>query len=410
MEVHSFFLSLLLILLTARLFGELATRLNLPSVLGELLAGILLGPSLLGWVEPTDIFRLLAEIGIILMLFEVGLGADLLQLVKSGSKSATVAISGVFFPFLFGFSLSYWVFSFSLLQAFFIGGTLTATSIGITVRVLTDIRLQHAVEGQVVLGAAVLDDVVGIVLLAMLYEFSTRGGISLMNAGTVFLFIVVYFLLAPIAAKLISLFINHIHSRTEMAGLIPTSIVSLVLFFAWVAHTIGAPELMGGFAAGLALSRRFFMPFGIALHSDRGFSHRIEAQMKPIIRLFTPIFFVVVGLSLNLHELDWHSPKFWLFSLSLFLVAALGKLLGPFLLRQSWPSRWLIGLAMVPRAEVGLVFAELGHSSGILGQEIYAGLIFVIALTTLLPPVAMKWIHRRYRISEKKQSPEQSQG
>jgi Kef-type K+ transport system membrane component KefB len=151
------------------------------------------------------------------------------------------------------------------------------------------------------------------------------------------------------------------------------------------------------------------MPFGIALHSDKQFSHRIEAQMKPIIRLFTPIFFVVVGLSLNLHELNWHSSKFWLFSLSLFLVAALGKLLGPFLLRQSWTSRWLIGLAMVPRAEVGLVFAELGHSSGILGQEIYAGLIFVIALTTLLPPVAMKWIHRRYRIREKIKSQEKNQ-
>jgi len=396
MEVHSFFLSLLIILLAARLFGELANRLTLPSVLGELVAGILIGPSLLGWVEPSEIFRLLAEVGIILMLFEVGLGTDLLQLVRASNKSAIVAFSGVLFPFLFGFTLSYWGFSFSLLQALFIGGTLTATSIGITVRVLTDIRLQHAVEGQVVLGAAVLDDVIGIVLLAMLYEFSTRGGISLMNAGTVLLFIVIYFLLAPVTAKLISQLIKHVDSRTELAGLIPTSIVSLVLFFAWVAHAIGAPELMGGFAAGLALSRRFFMPFGIALHTDKDFSHRIEAQMKPIIRLFTPIFFVVVGLSINLHELDWQSPTFWLFSISLLVIAVLGKLLGPFMIRQSWPSRWLIGLAMVPRAEVGLVFAELGHSSGILGQEIYAGLVFVIALTTLLPPIAMKWIYRRY--------------
>jgi len=396
MEVHSFFLSLLFILLAARLFGELANRLKLPSVLGELLAGIVLGPSLLDWVEPSEIFRLLAEIGIILMLFEVGLGTDLLKLVQASSRSALVAFAGVLFPFLFGFTLSYWGFSYSLLQALFIGGTLTATSIGITVRVLTDIRLQHAVEGQIVLGAAVLDDVIGIVLLAMLYEFSTRGGISLMNAGTVLLFIVIYFLLAPLTAKLISQLINRADSRNEVSGLIPTSIVSLVLFFAWVAHTIGAPELMGGFAAGLALSRRFFMPFGIALHTDKGFSHRIEAQMKPIIRLFTPIFFVVVGLSINLHELDWQSPSFWLFSLSLLVIAVLGKLLGPFMLRHSWPSRWLIGLAMVPRAEVGLVFAELGHSSGILGQETYASLVFVIALTTLLPPIAMKWIYRRY--------------
>ena len=115
-------------------------------------------------------------------------------------------------------------------------------------------------------------------------------------------------MLAPVAAKLISVVIKRLDARSEIPGLIPTTIVSLVLFFAWLAYVIGAPELLGGFAAGLALSRRFFLPLGIALHADEAFAERIETQTKPIVQLFTPIFFVMVGLSLNLREIDWSSP------------------------------------------------------------------------------------------------------
>lgn len=390
MNTHTFFLYLLIILLTARIFAEIAVRLGAPSVLGELCAGVVLGPSLLGWLEPNDVLRLMAEIGIILLLFEVGLETDVRRLVNAGRKSLVVAMGGFFVPFTLGFTLGYWIFDLSMLVSLFIGGTLTATSIGITIRVLSDLGRQQEKEGQIVLGAAVLDDVMGVVLLALLYEFSIGGSISMINASKVLLFVTIFFVIAPIAAKLISLLIKHFDDTRHIPGLIPTTIVSLVLFFAWLAHAVGAPELLGGFAAGLALSRRFFLPFGIALSTDRAFAHRIEDQMRPIIQLFTPIFFVVVGLSLNLREIDWSSPFIWSFSVLFFAIAVFGKFAGALLISEPWRIRLVTGLAMVPRGEVGLIFAELGRISGIFNNEIYAGMVIVIALTTLLPPLLLK--------------------
>lgn len=396
MEVHTFFLYLLIILLTARIFAEIARRMGIAPVIGELFAGLLLGPSMLGWIEPYDALRLLAEIGIILLLFEVGLETDVKRLTQTGLESTFVALMGFVLPFVLGFGLSYGIFQLPLLTSLFIGGTLTATSIGITVRVLKDVFRHQSREGQIVLGAAVLDDVFGVVLLGLLYEYSTGGGINIVSTGKILMFIAIFFMLAPVAAKLISLIIRYVDGVTEIPGLIPTTIVSLVLFFAWLAHEVGAPELLGGFAAGLALSRRFFLPFGVALHHDPDFSLRIENQMKPIIHLFTPIFFVMVGLSLNFREIDWSSPFIWMFSLSLFSVAILGKLLGALIIREPWEARWVIGIAMMPRGEVGLVFAELGRASGIFNNEIYAGIVIVVAMTTPLPPLVIKWLYSRY--------------
>lgn len=396
METHTFFLYLLTILLAARLMAEIAVRLNFPSVIGELMAGVILGPSLLGWLEPNEVLKLLAEIGIILLLFQVGLETDVRRLANTGQKSFIVAIGGFLVPFVLGFFLGYWIFNLSLLVSLFIGGTLTATSIGITIRVLSDLKRQQEKEGQIVLGAAVLDDIMGVVLLALLYEFSIGGGINMINASKVLMFVGAFFILAPLAAKMISILIHRYDSISEIAGLIPTTIVSLVLFFAWLAHEVGAPELLGGFAAGLALSRRFFLPFGIALSTDKVFSHRIEDQMRPIIHLFTPIFFVMVGLSLNLREIDWSSPFIWSFSLLFFTIAVLGKFSGALFIKEPWKMRLMVGLAMVPRGEVGLIFAELGRVSGIFNNEIYAGMVIVIALTTILPPLIMKWSYSRY--------------
>jgi len=398
METHVFFLHLLVILLTARLLGEIAVRLNAPAVIGELTAGIVLGPSLLQFLEPDAVLKLLAEIGIILLLFQVGLETDVRHLARAGPKSLVVAGFGFIMPFVLGAGLAYWIFDTPVLTALFIGGTLTATSIGITVRVLSDLKRQHQSEGQIVLGAAVLDDVLGVILLALLYEFSIAGGLSMSNASRVFIFVSLFFVLAPVAAKLISQLISRFNEVTEIPGLIPTTMVSLVLFFAWLAHAVGAPELLGGFAAGLALSRRFFLPFGIALRTNRKFAECITRQMRPIVQLFTPIFFVMVGLSLNLREIDWGSPFIWGFSALFFTIAIVGKFTGAALIREPWLSRVIIGTAMSPRGEVGLIFAELGRASGIFSNEVYAGMIIVIALTTLLPPLVIKKLYRRYPV------------
>jgi len=395
-ETHTFLAQLLLILIVARLLAELAARLQVPTVLGELSAGVLLGPSLLGWIAPTTTIQLLAEVGIILLLFKVGIDTDIRRLVRAGRYSFVVALGGFLMPLIAAFVLGYGLFDLPPLVALFVGGTLTATSIGITVRVLNDLNRQHEREGEIVLGAAVLDDVMGVVLLAILYEFSLSGAVSVVNVGRVLVFIMIFFLCAPMAAKLISLAIRRFDDYTETPGLIPTMIICLVLFFAWLAHVVGAPELLGGFAAGLALSRRFFLPFGVALHNDRKFAGRIEVQMNPIVYIFSPIFFVTVGLSLNFREIEWSSPFIWSFALSFFVVAVAAKFTGALLIPVNVRQRIVIGLAMVPRGEVGLIFAELGRSTGIFNMEVYAGMVIVIAFTTLISPIAMKMFYARH--------------
>jgi Kef-type K+ transport system membrane component KefB len=395
MDAHNILIQLVLILFSARIVGEIAAFFKAPSVIGELIAGVIIGPSVLGLIEISSPIHLLAQIGIILLLFEVGIETDIGRLASSGLKAITVAVGGVTLPFFFGFLTSYYFFHFELLVSLFIGSTLTATSIGITLRVLQDLKKQNAHESQIVIGAAVLDDIIGIILLSMLYEFSISGSINLLNAAKVFMFIILYFLISPIAAKSVSMTIKKWDEKSEIPGLLPTTIVSLILLFAWIAHELGAPELLGGFAAGLAISRQFFFPFAAFLHQAPEFSHKVEEQMKPIVHLFAPIFFVSIGLSLDLKSIDWGSTFIWILTGSLFVVAVLGKLMsGFFLFREKLKSKLIIGTAMTPRGEVGLIFANLGLTSGVFKNDVYASIILVIALTTLLAPFALKYVYR----------------
>lgn len=391
-----FFLQLVLILVAARFLGELVARVKIPAVVGELLAGVLLGPSLLNWIQPTDTITLLAEIGVVLLLFEVGLETDLAKLVRAGLASLSAASAGVVAPLVFGFAISYYFFSLSTLQSLFIGSTLTATSIGITVRVLADLKRQHRHEAQIVLGAAIIDDIIGIILLAFLYEFSASGAVNTSAAGKVLVFITVFLCAAPIFAKLISSVIKYYDELSEIPGLLPSAIVGLLLLFAWLAHQFGAPELLGGFAAGLALSPHFILPLPTYFQTDERFSERVGRQMRPIVHLFTPIFFVNIGLALNLREVAWDSSFVWLSSVFLLIAAVIGKLsAGYVLFGESRLVRWAVGIAMIPRGEVGLIFAEVGKASGVFGQELYATMIIVIVLTTVLAPIALRGFYAR---------------
>jgi Kef-type K+ transport system membrane component KefB len=394
METHAFLIQLVIILFSARILGEIAAYFNVPSVIGEIVAGILIGPSVLGFIELTPPIHLLAQIGIILLLFEVGIETDMGRLTSSGNKALLVAIVGVVLPFIFGFFISYSLFNLTLLASLLIGSTLTATSIGITLRVLRDLNKQNTQEAGIIIGAAVLDDIIGIILLAVLYEFSLTGAVNLWNGGRVLLFIFFFFLVSPIAAKFVSKIIQKWDEKSIIPGLLPTTIVSLILLFAWIAHALGAPELLGGFAAGLALSRQFFFPFAAFLRQTPEFSHKVEEQMKPIIHLFTPIFFVGIGLSLNLSAVNWSSPFIWAITSTLFIAAVIGKLLSGFvLIKEKFMTKLAIGTSMVPRGEVGLIFANVGLQAGIIQDEMYASIILVIALTTLLAPFALRYIY-----------------
>ena len=396
MDTSSVILQLAVILILARLFGEVAARLNIPSVIGEICAGILLGPTFLGLVQLDGMIHILAEIGIILLLFQIGLETDLDNLIASGNKSVIVAIGGFVFPFITCYGLSHYLFDLPQLTSLFIAGTMTATSIGITMRSLRDIGRGKSKEGQIVLGAAVLDDILGVLLLAVLFDFSQNGKIDLASAARIFLFMTIFFLIAPTIAKSLSLFIRKYEKESKLPGLVPTSIVSLVLFLAWVSHAVGIPELLGGFATGLALSKRFFIPFGLSLRADPQFSTHIHKQMKHIIQLFTPIFFVAVGLSLDLSQIDWTSSFFWAFSISLVALAIVSKMGGAILIREKFACRLVTGMAMVPRGEVGLIFAELGRTAGVLSTEIYTATVMVIAYTTLFTPFWLRLFYKNF--------------
>jgi len=399
MELHQFFLFLAIILIAARVFSETVARFGIPSVIGELLAGLLIGPSVLGWVSPDTTMKLLAEIGIILLLFEVGMDTDLSRLARSGSKPVVVAVVGFTLPFALGYGVSAWVFGLPELTALFIGGTLTATSIGITVRVLDDLGKRQSDEAQIVIGAAVLDDILGVMTLAFLYQFVVEQHASFDALGEVGLYILLFMVLTPLVAKLASVVIDHLDQHAATPGLLLTMALSLILLFSWLAHAVGAPEIMGGFAAGLAFSQHFGFRLwmgkatAIEFKPSPKLAHRLEEQMRPLIHTFSPLFFVMVGVSLNLKAVDWGSAFIWGLAGMLLLVAFFGKFAAGFFIRESRRNQTAIGLSMIPRGEVGLIFAQLGFSQGILNGELYAALLIVIALTTMSPPFMLKWFY-----------------
>lgn len=407
MELHQFFLTFAIVLITARAFSEFAARYGIPAVIGEMVAGLVIGPSLLGWVSPDTTMKLLAEIGIILLLFEVGMDTDLFRLAKAGSKPVVVAVAGFLLPLLGGYAASRYLFQLPELSSWFIGGTLTATSIGITVRVLEDLGRRRSDEAQIVIGAAVLDDILGVLALAFLYQFASEKDVSVAGVGNVALFIVLFMVLAPFAARLVSAIIEHFDRRSRSPGLLLTMTLSLIFLFSWAAHAVGAPEIMGGFAAGIALSRHFQFALahrlGLPYHGqiDRWLtpnaelSHKLEEQMRHLIHTFAPLFFVMVGVSLDLGRIAWGSGTVLTLTSALLVVALLGKFLAGFLIREPNARRTAIGLSMIPRGEVGLIFAQLGYQQDILTDELYAALLLVVAVTTLAPPFVLKWFYAR---------------
>lgn len=401
MELHQFFLFFAIILISARMLAESVARFGIPGVIGELLAGLIVGPSLLGWVTPDATMSLLAEIGIILLLFEVGMDTDLSRLASSGVKPIVVALTGFIMPFLLGYGISAWGFGLSNLTALFIGGTLTATSIGITVRVLDDLGKRHSDEAQIVVGAAVLDDILGVLALALLYQFAVEKQVSFQALGEVSLYIVLFMLLVPFVAKFAAEIINHLDQRAAAPGLLLSMALSLILLFSWLAHAVGAPVIMGGFAAGVAFGQKFGLNIGINLPllgrisftPSPKLTNRLEEQMRPLIHTFAPLFFVMVGVSLNLNTVDWGSVFIWSLAGALLLAAFLGKLASGFCIRESRTMQIAIGLSMIPRGEVGLIFAQIGLTQGILSADLYAAVLIVIALTTMTPPFLLNWFY-----------------
>jgi Kef-type K+ transport system membrane component KefB len=378
LDLPTFLLAFAAALLGAKLFGELAERLGQPAVLGELVAGVLLGPSVLGLVTLTESILLLAEIGVILLLFEVGLETDLRELARVGGPALAVALAGMALPFLGGFLLTR-ALGEPALTAIFVGAALTATSIGITARVLSELKVLATREGQIILGAAVADDVLGLVVLAVVARIAGPGGVDtalvLRATGLAIGFLAVALALGiPLGHWLVG-----IVGRANVRGILGAASVAFALLVALAAKKAGSAEIVGAFATGLVLAR-----------TNR--RHDITQAVKPVVDVFAPIFFVAVGAQVNvalLNPLEPRNRASLLLALGLTLVGFLGKFAAGFC---AWGNvrRAFIGAGMVPRGEVGLIFASLGRATGALPPGVFAAVVLAVFATTFLAPPLLK--------------------
>ena len=386
MELKTFLFSLIVIYLSARLLGELAVRIGQSSVLGELLAGVLVGPSLLGLIHPTETLTLLGEIGVMLLLFEVGLESDLQSFLRVGPSAAVVALIGVAVPFALGYGVAV-LLQLTTLQAIFVGATLTATSVAISARVLSDLGRLQSHEGNIILGAAVLDDILGLVILSVMVGLADSGTISwlaiVQTAGLAILFLTVAMVFGNRYASLFSKLVNRLNTR----GALVITALTFALLLGYVAEAVRVAPLVGAFAAGLILARTEHQRL-------------IEERLKPITDVFVPIFFILVGVAVDvthLNPFNAQNQSVLLLAGGLTLVAIVGKLVSGCGVLDRTVNRWVVGVGMVPRGEVGLIFAGVGLGAHIITDAQYGSILVVVAVTTFLSPVLLKRLLRNTR-------------
>ena len=368
--------NLLLILVIARVAAELAERVKVPPVLGEIVAGILIGPSVLGWVDPishleiADMVLLIGEIGVILLLFQVGLEMDLGELRKVGRSAIQVAVIGVAAPFAMGIGVAS-VFGEAGKIAIFVGAALTATSVGITARVLGDLRALSTKEARIVLGAAVADDVLGLVILTVVVKIVTEGsigpGIVLETMGLAVGFLVVTGLLSVFVVPRV---LDKLHGVAKSSNTVVVAGFALTIAFSLLANQSKLAFIIGAFMAGLGIGRS-------AQHE------RIADGLNPLANVFVPVFFASIGINADLEAML--KPHVLALAGCLTVVAVIGKLVSAAGV-SGRADRVLIGVGMIPRGEVGLIFASIGLSKGVLDKDLYGALLVMVLLTTLMTP------------------------
>lgn len=380
MSIDQFLLALIAIFVAAKLFGELAVRLGQPAVLGEIIGGVLIGVSGLHLVDPHDVsIHLLSELGVILLLFLIGLETDLKKLMSVGGSAGAVAVVGVTLPLIGGIAFGR-LLGMPMMVAIFLGAAMTATSVGITARVLSDLGHLKDDESQIILGAAVVDDIIGLVLLTLVGTLAGGGSLTAMGVTKVILIAFGFVLLAiVIGSKLAPMLIRAI-DRIDMArGLFFASVV-FALLLAWIAHEVGSAIIIGSFAAGLVLAR-----------TDRG--KEIEHEVHDVAQFFIPIFFVVVGASVDLRSINPFDPtgrRYLWIGLGLTAIGFVGKVAAGFVVRKKGLKRLVIGVGMVPRGEVGLIFAQIGLTSKLIDSGMFGAVALMVMLTTLVTPPLLR--------------------
>lgn len=373
---------LALTLAATELLGLLAARLNQPRVLGELLAGVLLGASLFGLLDPTmPLLQGIAELGVVILLFQIGLHTDVRSLARVGGSALMVGMVGVLLPFALGYASARWL-GLGNLAAIVCGAALTATSIGISARVLADLGELESVEGRVVLGAAVLDDVVGLVILSVVAALAAGGTVSPWGVLRTASIAVGFVAAALLLGRLVAPPLFNLIARAEAEGTLGVAGLAFALALASLAAWAGSAAIMGAFAAGLVLH-------------NAPQRHRVERAATSLGHFFVPIFFASVGAAVDLRTLA--DPRVLAVGAALLLVGVAGKIAAGF---APWwlPARkLLIGLAMVPRGEVGLIFAQTGYQARVLDTSLFSAVTLVVMATTLLVPPVLARVSARTR-------------
>jgi Kef-type K+ transport system membrane component KefB len=380
LDLPQFLALLVAILGAAKLFGAIAQGIGQPAVLGELCGGVILGDSVLGIVDPkSEVLHLLSELGVIILLFAVGLETNLKMLLKVGGASSVVALVGVALPFAFGYATCL-TLELDNLTAVVAGATLTATSVGITARVLSDLNRLQELESQIVLGAAVIDDVVGLVILAVVAGIARGEGITAWGVASTTLIAFGFLAGTLLTGRVIVPPMVKWLSKIDLPGT-PTMLALLLAFgLAWLANYAGSATIIGAFAAGLLI---------------RGTpnAHDIERGISHLGHFFVPIFFVVVGAAVDLtvfNPLRTENHRTLIVGGALIVAAVLGKFLAgyaPFWIRA---DKRVIGVGMIPRGEVGLIFAQMGLTSGIFDAAMFSAVALMVMVTTFMAPPLLK--------------------
>jgi Na+:H+ antiporter len=394
LSVVSFLVALAAILVGARLGGEIASRLGQPPVLGEIVAGLLLGPHALGWVPDHPILYLLAQIGVVLLLFEIGLEADLGAMLKVGLPAIRVAVVGVVLPFVGGFLFAQ-ALHLRELAPIVLGATLTATSVGITARVLADLGKLDTNEARIILGAAVVDDVLGVVILSLVQRMADTGRFLLSPVFVSLLSAFGFLALALLVGRFGARALVRLVDRARTRGALITAAVSLALVLGVLAAGTGSAPLIGALAAGVLLA---------STHRKQ----EIERDIQPLVDFFAPIFFVSVGAAVDLRLLSplraENAPTLVL-AVGLIAVALTGKVAAG--LVAGPVNKLVVGVGMIPRGEVGLLFASIGRAAGVLDTAMFGAVVAVVLVTTLLAPPLLQWSFARPLQSPRKRSASQ---
>jgi Kef-type K+ transport system membrane component KefB len=383
-EIGPILLAIFVVFVAAKVAGEVLERLGQPAVVGELIAGVIVGPSVLGWV-PLDgaqgeVMLVLAELGVIVLLFQVGLETDPKELRAVGGNAAAVGVLGVLFPFAGGFAATM-IAGNPALDSAFVATALVATSVGITARVLGDLGKLTARPSRVILGAAVIDDILGLMVLAVVVGLSAGSldavQISILLSGSI-AFVGSLLLIGPrVVSKVAYLFEAPKIPRSPFAVA-----VAILLGLSVVADRLNLAVIVGAFLAGSVLSAT----------RDR---YQLERQFEPVADFLTPFFFVVTGARVDLGAFT--RPGVLVFAAVITIIAVTGKLLGGYLGARgmSRRDRWIVGVGMVPRGEVGIIVAGLALSHGIVGEDLFGAVLLMVVMTTIFAPPFLRPLFAR---------------